>query len=836
MRLAATDPRDRLPAERFVRTTGEAVLIALVVLAPWFFACAEPPFEFALATGVLVLTSLWAAHAALSGQFTVRPDVVTLGLSGIAVWSAVQLVPLPESVVGVVSPGRLDWHRTLLPDQLEVLPGETGSAPRPTWLALTPDPYATRAFLARALGVLLVYAAARNWLASRESFPRLAWAMVGNGVVLAGFALGHAASAPRNVVYWSMPVDGEGAFGPFVCRNHYTDYLALCAGLGVSLLLPRRGAAAPGPIITARSFGLSAAVGLMLVSMPFSMSRGAVVAVAAAGGVVWLLSRASIGSGARIGMLLVGGVALAVASWFGTGAVEDRLATVGSGDAVTGRSELWGDTARLLPTFWATGTGGGTFEWIEPVIRTRDQGIIYYSNAHNEYLEAAVEGGVFRLTLTVLVAAGSVWVLARGYRRRRDRTAGPWVLGVLFGLAVGVIHAAVDFGIHMPAIAAATAAVAGYGMAAATDERFAPRRREKATETPRDRGLLAPVLALGVAAVGLFVLLDARDRYLADRLRLDALFTLWDRGDPDRLAKRAAILEARAALRPDTVALYEAGHARLDLAIEESWLTGAGLGGAAAGYAGAPDHVLSPIAERHLIPALRDFRAARAANPIAPKPHTRLALFAAHFRSSESPAVHFARAKRLIPTDPDLWYASGRDALRRGDSRAAWADWKQSLALSSRHLAAILLAVRGKLSPGEIRTTLLPDEPGTLLAAADMLFPDDPGGRRPFVESAASHLNRPGLTVDQTIAAAIAADELGRTEEAAMALRAAVEQAPHRVDVRDRVARWLEADERYEEAIPHLEWLFRKSPNSPAIRDRLDAARHGLKLRQQIEG
>ena len=79
----ATDPRDRLPAERFVRTTGEAVLIALVVLAPWFFACAEPPFEFALSVGVLLLISLWAAYAALSGQFTLRFDVVTVGLLGI---------------------------------------------------------------------------------------------------------------------------------------------------------------------------------------------------------------------------------------------------------------------------------------------------------------------------------------------------------------------------------------------------------------------------------------------------------------------------------------------------------------------------------------------------------------------------------------------------------------------------------------------------------------------------------------------------------------------------------------------------------------------------------
>lgn len=837
MSLAAPDPRDRLPAERFVRTTGEAVLIALVVLAPWFFACSEPPFEFALSVGILLLVSLWAIHAALSGQFTFRFDVVSIGLIGIAVWTVTQLVPLPESVVGVVSPGRLDWHHSLLPDQSEVLPGEPGSVPRRTWLTLTPDSYATRTFLARVVGVLLVYAAARNWLASRESFPRLAWALVGNGVLLAGFALGHAASAPRNVVYWDMPVEGEGAFGPFICRNHYVDYIALCAGLGIGLLLPRRGQQDKGTSLTALMLGLSAAIGLMLVSVPFSLSRGAVMAIVLAGGAVWLLSRRGAGRASRIGLVIVLGVGLLVAAWFGTGLIEDRLATIGTGEAIEGRSTLWRDTLKLLPTFWATGTGGGTFEWIEPTVRSGSNALVYYNNAHNEYLEAFVEGGVLRLAFTLLIVIGMLTVLVRGYRQRVDRTVGPWILGALFGLAVGAIHAVADFGIHMPAIAIATAAVAGYAMAAATDERFVPQRREKSAnrEATADRGRFAPFLALVLAALGLFVVLDARDRYLSDRLRLAALFTLWNPHDPDRLVKRAAILEARAARFPDSVALYDAGQARIDVAIEQSWLTGATLGGVGAGYAGAPDHILPSIADRTVGLALRDVRAARDANPLAPKPHTRLALYAHHFQSSEPTAVHFARAKQLLPTDPDVWFASGKAALRRGDDRAAWADWKQSLTLSSQNLVAILKLVRGKLSPSEIRATLLSDEPVTLMNAADVLFPDrDPEGRRPFVDAAAAQLKRPDLSVDQILATAFAADELGRTDEAVVALRGAVTMAPNRVEVRDRVARWLEADERYEEAIPHLEWLFRKSPANTSIRDRLDAARHGLNLRKAI--
>src|SRR5205823_4668623 len=113
--------------------------------------------------------------------FTFRTDVVAVALSGLVALSAAQLVPLPESVVAAIDPARAGWHRELLPEQFETLPGEPAPAARPSTLPLTADPSATRTFLARVLGVLLVYAAARNWLATRTSFLRLAWVLAANG-------------------------------------------------------------------------------------------------------------------------------------------------------------------------------------------------------------------------------------------------------------------------------------------------------------------------------------------------------------------------------------------------------------------------------------------------------------------------------------------------------------------------------------------------------------------------------------------------------------------------------------------------------------------------------
>jgi hypothetical protein len=40
----------------------------------------------------------------------------------------------------------------------------------------------------------------------------------------------------------------------------------------------------------------------------------------------------------------------------------------------------------------------------------------------------------------------------------------------------------------------------------------------------------------------------------------------------------------------------------------------------------------------------------------------------------------------------------------------------------------------------------------------------------------------------------------------------------------------------YEEAAEHLEWLRARDTQNGAYRDRLDAARHALKLKREIEG
>jgi tetratricopeptide (TPR) repeat protein len=233
---------------------------------------------------------------------------------------------------------------------------------------------------------------------------------------------------------------------------------------------------------------------------------------------------------------------------------------------------------------------------------------------------------------------------------------------------------------------------------------------------------------------------------------------------------------------------------------------------------------------RHLIPALSALRTARGLCPLHPDAQFALGLHARRFDRGEPPVVHFRRASRLLPTDPDVWYARGVEELASGDRTAAEDCWRRSLELGPKWWKAILTASSG-LSAETLRDRVLGDDPTVLMLAAGER---PPGERRVFVEGAARAVDRSGLRPAQLTAAAEACDELDRIPEAARMWARATAERPNSGEVRDAAARWFERLELYAEAVPHLEWLTERSPLDAALRDRLAAARHGAELKRKI--
>ena len=111
-----------------------------------------------------------------------------------------------------------------------------------------------------------------------------------------------------------------------------------------------------------------------------------------------------------VGLALL--IALTLLLWFGLDRVRTRWTDVGTGAALhDSRLSLWSRSLKLVREFPVWGTGLGTYQYVEPLYRedTAD-GNLAYEFAHNDYLEALVEGGLIRLALTVL-AVGLVFQL-----------------------------------------------------------------------------------------------------------------------------------------------------------------------------------------------------------------------------------------------------------------------------------------------------------------------------------------------------------------------------------------------------------------------------------------
>lgn len=130
------------------------------------------------------------------------------------------------------------------------------------------------------------------------------------------------------------------------------------------------------------------------------------------------------------------------------------------------RPELWRDTRYAIAQFWPLGSGVGTFvQAFQPAERLEVLDPLIANRAHNEFLEAALEGGL------PLLAAWGVAVLIVSQRLARaafGRLALPRAqrLCALGILTLGGLHSIVDYPLRSMAMAALIAAAAGLVLAA----------------------------------------------------------------------------------------------------------------------------------------------------------------------------------------------------------------------------------------------------------------------------------------------------------------------------------------------------------------------------------
>lgn len=402
------------------------------------------------------------AAAAAIGLWGLRrgglaPATRLLAVALLLVWivAAVQLVPLPRSLVDWVSPATAALSTSY---NLAVRGAAAGALP------LSVDPASTQVAVL-ALAGLSLYLLGLPALLDHRSVRALPPALALFAVPLALFSI-YNREHTNNLVYWFwVPVESArgNVFGPFVNRNHYGGWMLMTLCLLVGCLfgrlertLPERrdgrrrlavwlsSAEANGMVLMA----LAILVGAL--SLVWTLSRSAMLSFGAASvAFVWLaLGRRRL-SGARrltgvaiLGIVLFGGVVwrgpVQLVEWF----QENNLAS---------RLDAWRDGWDVIRAFPLTGTGLNTYSVAMLFYQSRNPDA-HMSRAHSDYVQLLAEGGALLALPAAVAIVALALAIRRNLRAARAEARGYWIrAGAAVGLLAMGLQETLEFSLQIPA-------------------------------------------------------------------------------------------------------------------------------------------------------------------------------------------------------------------------------------------------------------------------------------------------------------------------------------------------------------------------------------------------
>ena len=448
----------------------DAGLLAILAVAPLFMGGRHPLGELVFVSLVALVTSAW-----LIGQcFVSRARYSISGAEGLLIAGvllvAMQLIGLPESILNTVSPG--------LAETLPLWTSGSEAVTQTAWNTVSVAPHETLSGLSLFVGYAMLFTVLVQRLRTIDDAERMlklvAIATLSmTGVGLSQYFVGNG----RFLWVYDHPFreSSSTVMGTFQNRNHFAHFLAL--GIG-SLIWwawkscqqdsPRAqksnqwsetgSSAATGQLKTPLLF---IALGLCGVAVLLSLSRAGIAVFAGAS----LVCAIILGAKSLIGRKAVGAILTVTimtgigAVIYGTQSLESRfesLAAAGSlEDASSGRQQIWAAVMRGVPDFIGLGSGVGTHRYVYPKYVTGDHRV-EYSHAENGYLQVLLETGIAGASLLALgLLICGIWCF-KAYRNSSSGRHAACLAAVAAGIAASVVHSVVDFVWYIPACVSMT--------------------------------------------------------------------------------------------------------------------------------------------------------------------------------------------------------------------------------------------------------------------------------------------------------------------------------------------------------------------------------------------
>ncbi len=436
-------------------------VLALLFVAPLPFGSVRP---FAVLTIELTAAALGLVAILLIGRdedaraaVPKAPLAICLGVIALGVF---QIVPLPFALAEKFNP-TAELVRPLIPYL------GLDHPPSVSWSVAAPE---TTDALLRVIAYVLIGLSAAVAFDSERARRRFAVVLVAAAVFQAVYGSGEYLTGRQHIFGYAKKYYMDSATGTFINRNHFATFLAIALPFALTLAIPRRSeragrrwrerlvALAEGPALI-RVFAI-AACALVWMGLLLSHSRAGLVAGIVAAAIVLVHFRAA--RAARWTAAIGAGVLLGLLTVDLTQAPGERFLTVKDDlGARAGRPAVWRDALGLVAARPLLGYGYGTFESAFPLVQSADIDV-HYDHAHNDWLEWMTEGGV--IVLGVAIALLGIALRKTLHTGRETRLSTPFPIACRAAIAALAVHAAWDFSLRIPAVAAVGAAVLGLAL------------------------------------------------------------------------------------------------------------------------------------------------------------------------------------------------------------------------------------------------------------------------------------------------------------------------------------------------------------------------------------
>jgi hypothetical protein len=293
--------------------------------------------------------------------------------------------------------------------------------------------------------------------------------------------------------FWTPEFYAWNAFGPFVNRNHFAGWmlLALCVSSGYLLALLHRGRT-PTYVTwrkrvlhlgspDAQPIALAAlAILMMAVSLVWTMSRSGI-----AGGTIAMTLLMSVAmcrirrsSGRVVTASCFAALTVGAMSWRGTQALTAWYADTST---LEWRFTLWRDSLPALEDFWLTGSGLNTYGTLM-LLYPRSDITVQPREAHSDYLQLAIEGGLLIGIPVLLLAFATARDTVRRLRQPQDEMTW-WIrMGAAAGICGILVQELTEFSLQIPGVALLFATCVGIAIHEPTFRTVAQPRQSKRIE------------------------------------------------------------------------------------------------------------------------------------------------------------------------------------------------------------------------------------------------------------------------------------------------------------------------------------------------------------------